>query len=252
MYIFIHLFIYFSHNYYKFDLMISFDEESHTYTNTETKEKYISVTTLLGKYKHKFDADKHSKRVAEREGVTQEMVLEMWKQENLKATTRGTKIHSLMENYINFGETAEDYSWLYKSYDKVMGDHVESYSKVLTETLVHSETYKVAGMSDLIYLHKDGFTVGDFKTNKKFQYSSSFNEYLTAPVDHLMSCEFNVYGLQLSMYAYLYEKMTGLKCKKLLVYYLRDDKWTPIHCNYLKLEVENILTNYTYERAHIL
>ena len=64
--------------------MIVFNEEKHTYTNSKTDEKYISVTTLLGKYKTPFDKDKHSLRVAEREGVPQEMVLEMWEKENRK------------------------------------------------------------------------------------------------------------------------------------------------------------------------
>ena len=35
----------------------------------DTKEKFISVTTLLGKYKPPFDSDKHATRVAKREGV---------------------------------------------------------------------------------------------------------------------------------------------------------------------------------------
>ena len=40
--------------------MIVFDEKSHTYTNSETNKKYISVTTLLGKYKKAFDSHAHS------------------------------------------------------------------------------------------------------------------------------------------------------------------------------------------------
>jgi hypothetical protein len=111
--------------------MIVFDEKSHTYTNSSSNEKYISVTTLLGKYKSPFDKDKHSLRVAEREGVTQEMVLEMWAKENKKATDRGTKIHKLMENYVSFGEKENDYDWLYKSYDSVISYSISKYKKIL-------------------------------------------------------------------------------------------------------------------------
>ena len=50
-------------------MKIKFDEAAHTYTHTETGEPFISVTTLLGKYKQPFDRDGHSKRVAEIEGV---------------------------------------------------------------------------------------------------------------------------------------------------------------------------------------
>ena len=85
-------------------MKIKFDEASHTYTHKDTDEKFISVTTLLGKYKQPFDRDGHSMRVAKREGVSQEMVLEMWEQEKHRACKRGTDIHKLLEDYINFGD----------------------------------------------------------------------------------------------------------------------------------------------------
>lgn len=221
--------------------MIVFDEESHTYTNSTTHERYISVTTLLGKYKTPFDKDKHSLRVAEREGVPQELVLEMWEKENKKATTRGTKIHKLMENYINFGEKADGYEWMFKSYDKILPYAVNKFKKVYSENLLHIDEYKVAGTADLIYDHGDSFTIGDFKTNKKFNFASDFNEYFNDPISHLPYCEFNNYALQMSMYAFMYEKMTGKRCKKIVVYFLKEDKWQPIHCNYLKTDIQNIL-----------
>lgn len=232
--------------------MIVFNEEKHTYTNSITNEQYISVTTLLGKYKTPFDKDKHSLRVAEREGVTQEMVLEMWDKENKKATTKGTKIHKLMENYVNFGETEDDYSWLYKSYDKAISYTVNKFKKIYSENLLHNEEYCIAGTADLIYDHGDFFTIGDFKTNKKFNYSSDFNEYFKDPISHLPYCEFNNYALQMSMYAYMYEKISQKKCKKIVVFYLREDKWQPIHCNYLKSDIQNILSHYKQNKLNIL
>jgi ATP-dependent exoDNAse (exonuclease V) beta subunit len=225
--------------------MIVFDEASHTYTNAETQEKYISVTTLLGKYKTPFDKDKHSLRVAEREGVSQELVLEMWEKENKKATTRGTHIHKLMENYVSFGEKEEDYNWLYKSYDKAVSYSVSKFKKILSENLLYDHDNKIAGTADLIYDHGDYFTIGDFKTNKRFNFTSDFNDHFKAPIDHLPYCEFNNYALQMSMYAYMYEKATGKKCKKIVVFYLNEDKWKPIHCNYLKTDIRNILTHYS-------
>ena len=232
--------------------MIIFDDKSHTYTNADTREKYISVTTLLGKYKTPFDKDKHSLRVAEREGVSQEMVLEMWEKENKRATDRGTKIHKLMENYVSFGEKSEDYDWLYKSYDKVISYSVDRFKKIYSENLLHNDEFKIAGTADLIYDHGDYFTIGDFKTNKKFKYSSDFNEHFKDPVDHLTYCEFNNYALQMSMYAYMYEITSGKKCKKIVVFYLKEDKWIPIHCNYLKSDIKNILSNYRQNKTEFL
>jgi hypothetical protein len=224
--------------------MIIFDEKSHTYTNSKTNEKYISVTTLLSEYKQPFDKDKHSLRVAEREGVSQELVLEMWDKENKKATTRGTKIHKLMENYVGFGEEESDYKWLYKSYDKVVSYSVDKFKKIHSENLLSNDEYKIAGTADLIYDHGDYFTIGDFKTNKKFNFTSTFNDFFKNPIEHLTYCEFNNYALQMSMYAYMHEKTSGKRCKKIIVFYLDEDKWRPIHCNYLKSDIQNILNHY--------
>jgi len=226
------------------NIPVKFDEKSHTYTH-KTLDKLISVTTLLGKYKKPFDSNYHAERVAKREGVSKEIVLETWEAEKNKACDKGTKIHKLLEDYISYGDVKNDYGWLYKSYDKSVEYYIDKYSKVLCEKLLYNEEYKVAGMADLIYEHsKDEFTLGDFKTNKKFRFSSPFGERLLAPVDHLHNCENNIYALQLSMYAFFYEQLTGKRCRKLVIFYLSGDRFKAYHCNYLKSDVEKLLENY--------
>lgn len=226
--------------------MITFNQEAHTYTHNETGENYISVTTLLGKYKPFFDKDRHSTRVAQREGISKEMVLEMWQKENKRATTKGTKIHKAMERYILESGTEEEYKSLYDSYDAAVEEEIGAYRNVFTEMLLHDDNFKVAGTADLIFRHNKDFTLGDFKTNKKFNFTSNFGDYFKAPVEHLTYCEFNNYALQLSLYAYIYEKVSGLKCKKLVIFYLENGKWKPIHCNYLKSDIVNILDHFSH------
>jgi ATP-dependent exoDNAse (exonuclease V) beta subunit len=222
---------------------IKFDEASHTYTHVDTDAPFISVTTLLGKYKQPFDRYGHSKRVAKREGVSQELVLEMWEEEKNRACTRGTDIHKILEDYISCGDVKDNYGWLCKSYDTAAERSIDSFKNVLCENLLYDEEHLVAGMADLIYEHKNEFTVGDFKTNKKFKFSSPYSERLKDPISHLHNCEFNVYGLQLSFYAYLYERMSGKRCRKCVVFYLQDDRFLSYHVNYMKAEVEAILAN---------
>ena len=225
-------------------MAINFDEATHTYTN-DSNQKYISVTTLLGKYKKPFDKHLHAQRVADREGVPKEMVLETWEIEKNKACDKGTKIHKILEDYITVGETQDDYGWLYKSYNKSAEWHIDKFKKVLCENLLYSDDHMVAGTADLIYEHSNGeFTIGDFKTNKKFRFSSPFGERLLGPVDHLHNCEFSNYSLQLSMYAYLYEQATGKKCRKLVIFYLSGDRFSAYHCNYLKSDIKNLLKHY--------
>lgn len=232
-------------------MKIKFDEASHTYTHKDTNEKFISVTTLLGKYKQPFDRDGHSKRVANREGISQELVLEMWEKEKVRACNRGTDIHKILEDYISFGDVRENYGWLCKSYDKAAERSIDSFKNVLCENLLYDEEFKIAGTADLIYEHKNEFTVGDFKTNKRFRFSSPFSERLKDPVSHLHNCEFNLYGLQLSLYAYLYERMTGKRCRKCVIYYLQDERFLAYHVNYMKAEVEAILASMQKSRAEV-
>ena len=67
---------------------------------------------------------------------------------------------------------------------------------------------------------------------------------MIGPVDHLHTCEFNTYALQLSMYAYMHEQMTGKKCRKCVIFYLQEDRFVPYHINYLKADIINILNDY--------
>jgi ATP-dependent exoDNAse (exonuclease V) beta subunit len=224
-------------------MSVRFDEESHTYTH-DTLGKFISVTTLLGKYKKPFDTHTHAQRVADREGVTKEMVIEMWEKEKNRACDKGSEIHKLLENYVMFGECADNYNWLYKAYNKVISYSIDTHKKVLCENLLYNEQYKIAGTADLIYDHGDSFTIADYKTNKKFRFSSSFDEYLLDPVSHLTNCEFNIYGLQMSLYAYLFEALTGKKCRKCVVFWLDGDTLRPYHISYMKQEILSILNHY--------
>jgi len=175
------------------------------------------------------------------------MILEMWEKEKNRACDRGTEIHKLLEDYITYGDQADDWGWLYKSYDKVRDWNVDKFDKVLCEQLVWSEDFKVSGLADLIYEHKDGtFTVGDFKTNKRYRFGSDFGEWMLEPLDHLSVCEHSTYTMQLSLYAYLYEQMTGKKCRKLVIYYLNKDKFIAYHGNYMKAEVKELLKHFFY------
>ena len=60
-------------------MKIKFDEESHTYTHKDTKERFISVTTLLGKYKQPFDSAYWSDKKAQERGILKEEILKEWK-----------------------------------------------------------------------------------------------------------------------------------------------------------------------------
>ena len=220
---------------------IKFDEKTHQYRNINTGELYTSATQLLSKFKKPFDKDFHAERVAKREGVTKEFVLEMWENEKEKSCIKGKNFHSLLENYVKFGETQDDYGWLYKSFEKQREHIVGSCKKIYTEKLLWNDEFKLAGTCDLLYDHDNSFTIIDYKTNKNISSFSKYGEYLLPPVDFLTNCEYNAYALQLSLYAYMFELISNKKVRNLHILYLQEDKFTPYTVPYMKMEIDLLL-----------
>lgn len=220
--------------------MVVFDKEKHTYTNPETKERYISVSQLLKLYKEPFKKDFLAEKVAKKEKVSKQEILDRWDKANKDACDKGTNIHSILENYIK-NDIVEDRE-LITELEKVFSKRF--YRKINSEFIVYSDEHKVAGMSDCIAevdeLH---FDVLDFKTNKKFNFENKYGEYLKPPLNNLQHCQYNEYGLQLSLYAYLYSKHTGKKLRKIEIFYY-DGKFKSIPIPYLYWDIVVLLKHY--------
>jgi len=225
--------------------MIIFDEKKHKYINSETGKELISVTTLIGKYKPAFDKIGAATRVAKREGLDVDFVLDLWDKEKNRACDYGTDIHKVMEDFLTEGKIDDQYQSLYDSYRK--WEHIfAKFPDLKCEEQLNNVDMNVAGTADLLYENKTHFYIGDFKTNKAFRFFSEYNEFFKAPLDHLGVCEFNTYALQLSIYAMLYEKMSGKKCSGLVVFYKNKatETWYPIRMNYMKKEIIALIEDY--------
>jgi hypothetical protein len=221
--------------------MIYFDEKKHSYTNVKTKEKYISATTLIGKFKKPFDVDKHSKRVADREGISQEEIKERWQQVNKEACDYGTSIHLVMENWLHSQPVNDEDKELYV---KPMEQIWEPDRKIIEpEKRLWNHEHKIAGTTDVFEDNEKYFNLYDFKTNKRFTFNNMYGEYMLGPLSHLPECQFSTYSLQLSLYAYMQSILTGQTVGELACfYYDRDLKtWTKHNTPYMKLEVTAML-----------
>lgn len=204
--------------------MLKFDPVSHSYLNPYTDENYISTTQLISKFKKPFDVEKVSKRVADKEGVTQEEIKERWKKINNDSKVYGQKIHSVLEDYNSAKIVADGYEDLISAYKKIRV--ITDDDTLLVEEKLHNHLYKLAGTADIIRLEdKGGFSVFDLKTNKKFNLYNPYSEYLLSPLQHLSSCEYTTYALQLSLYAFMYQSMTGRNVNQLgVIYYNKEEK----------------------------
>ena len=67
--------------------------------------------------------------------------------------------------------------------------------------------YVLANIKIPIVINENGlFDINDYKTNKVINFYSQYAKKLLPPMDHLDDCQYNIYALQLSIYAYFYEQ----------------------------------------------
>lgn len=225
--------------------MLKFDPSTHAYINPHTEEQYISTTQLISKFKKPFDVEAISKRVALKEGVTQDEIKERWKKINTDSKTYGSKIHSVIEDYNSAKIVTEGYDNLINAYKRL--NVITDDDTLLVEEKLYNHLYKLAGTADIIRLEeKGGFSIFDLKTNKKFNLFNQYSEYLLHPLTHLTACEYTTYALQLSLYAFMYQGMTGRNVNQLgVIYYNKDDnEFMYYPTPYLKADVAVMLEYY--------
>lgn len=225
--------------------MLKFDPISHSYINPFTEEIYISATQLISKFKKPFDVEKMSKKVADKEGVSQDEIKERWKKINSDSKVYGSKIHGVLEDYNSAGIVTSGYEDLIKSYENLNIIGLED--KLLVEEKLFNHTFKIAGTADIIRLEdRGGFSVFDLKTNRKFNLYNQYSEFLLHPLSHLTACEYTTYALQLSLYAFMYQGMTGRNVNQLgVIYYNKEEKnFLYYPTPYLKADVAVILEHY--------
>jgi hypothetical protein len=95
---------------------------------------------------------------------------------------------------------------------------------IYPEAVLFSKKHSLAGTSDIVEDCGDYFNIWDFKTNKKLNFISGYNQWLKKPVSHLSDCQYNVYALQLSIYAYMIQMQTKKKVGRLALFYLNPEK----------------------------
>lgn len=273
---------------------IAYNDELHRYWNVNDECKYISVTTLIGKYEQPFDRDfwsaykaleklipaedwKIEKKslldtkkvnleildvynISENEfNRTQQGILDEWDAKNRESCERGTKIHSELENCFykagknvslkKFGiggkfECRKDYTDL----DLEFG----VYPEYLVSRTSDDGVLRIAGQVDLIVKNGNNITIIDHKTNEKISTKSGFDTKTKSsakmlyPLNNFDDCNFNHYQLQLSTYAWMLQKINPDFVIKDLILNHYDHKGnnTLYHCDYVKSDVERMLTHY--------
>ena len=219
--------------------MINFDPKTHTYTNKDGKI-YESVSQIIGKYKKPFDVDFFSKMTAKKRGVSPEVIKEEWKQNTENACSFGKDIHAVVENYIKTGKITD--KEVIEQFQKVF----DYKNGIQSEIILWNDEFKIAGTSDIIVdLPNNMFDVLDVKTNKKFDFFNKYGETLLKPLEHLHNCKYTTYSVQLSLYAFMYSKISGRKPRQLAILYWNKSTFEKYNTPYMFWDVNVLLKHYS-------
>ena len=181
------------------------EHDGKRYYVSPTGERLPSVTTFLSHFK-KDSIYKWRKRVGEEEA----------NKISGRASRRGTKFHSLMESYLS-NQNPEEY--LTEDLMPDMRQAFEDMQKTLDridnihyiETMLFSETVGLAGQVDCIAEFDGVPSIIDFKTSSKLKKEEWIEDYF----------------LQTTAYSLMYEDMTGIKAKQIVILISVDNEVVP-------------------------
>jgi hypothetical protein len=237
----------------------------HKYHHRTTGKIYKSVTTTLTSIEPHFDAEAVSAAIVNQLdtvkqeryiGLNQQQILDYWQMLNDEANIYGTKVHDIVERYLlankwYFPKDDEDGQFEKKVIDGFEALKIDEGVAMWPERIMFAEQYELAGMSDLVIDIDDTFfDVWDWKTNREFNFFNPFgNETLFKPFDHLQACQWSIYTLQLSVYAYMYElEFPKRKCRQICIGYWDKVTMTfqKIQIMYLKHEAKKLIEMHHY------
>jgi hypothetical protein len=203
---------------------------------------YTSMTTLIDRYKNKFDTEYWSKYKAieryigidafknikykygesflshieskfdsnDNKVVNQiiQEIKEEWKQTNKESLEKGTKFHNEKEDSTKKEKNYAETKHLLPT--GTIENCVNLYDLpdgIYTELLVWNNNFLIAGKIDKVTLKTIGdlryVDVDDYKTNKKLDFNSYKSQKMFFPINHIEDCNFNHYQLQLSGYMFM-------------------------------------------------
>jgi hypothetical protein len=189
----------------------------------------------------------------------QQEILDEWSETNRIACERGTKIHAQLENsFYNVGSniTLKKFGIGGKFKCEKNYNELDMEYGLYPEYLIYYDNPKlnlhIAGQIDLIVKSGNDIYIIDHKTNAKIDLKGFYNSALRTtdkmkfPLTNLDECNYNHYQLQLSMYAWMLQKINpNFVIKDLILnHYDHSGKNTLYHCTYLKEDVERLLKHF--------
>ena len=251
----------------------------HNFTNPFDKEfwsAYKALEKLLSKEawaiekKSLLSSKKFDKVLLELHGISendfnkeQQAILDEWDSENRRSCERGTKIHADLENSFYKKKKDIDISkfeiggkFTCEKNRTSLDLEYGIYPEYLIHRVSEDGKLRLAGQIDLLVKKGNKLIIGDFKTNKKIETKSFFNQKTKSsvkmkyPLNNLDDTNYWHYCLQLSTYAWMLQKLNPeFEIEDLvMIHFDHSDKMTVYHLPYMKDEVIKMLSFYKKEK----
>jgi len=189
----------FIHKGLEIPVLETFYKEGHRYYVTPTGNSYPSVSTVMGSLS-KDSIEQWRKRVGEEEAD---------KISNY-ATTFGTNIHKIIEDYIdnkegyiNFARPQE--KWVFNAAEPIIDECIDNV--FCQEACLYSDVLQLAGRTDCIAEFNGIPSVIDFKTARKMKKE-----------EHIES-----YFLQATCYSLMFEEITSIRVPQIVILMMTYD-----------------------------
>lgn len=199
------------------DSKFVFDEISHTYSYLDDPvQTFTSVTGFIDLFKNHFDSKYWSARKAIELGVTQQEILNLWKETSDTALFLGTTVHKWIEDFYNGLNpklpTETRVLERVQSFIELHNERLYKLTPIAQEFRLFSRKWGLAGTTDAIFKLNGKYYIGDWKTNSHFT-TDSDKKYkkLKYPFDHLWENSLNIYSIQLSLYRLILREEAGFE-----------------------------------------
>lgn len=180
--------------------------------------KFVSITSVTSHHNRHIFED-WRRRVGEEEA----------NKVNRQATSRGTDLHSLVENYLLNIPELPDKSLISKHLFKIIRPELNNINNIYAlESSLYSKILGIAGTVDCIAEYKGELSIIDFKTSKKAK-----------PVEWIEH-----YFVQAAAYACMFYELTQIPVKKLVILMACEDGECVVYEEYDKAKYIKLLKNY--------
>lgn len=190
--------------------------------------------------------------------ATCQKYVDEWAAKNKEACEVGTRIHAAQETgfYTKSEKMIEKFK-LGGSMPVAKNCHEFKY-----DTAIHPEMLlsyqsedgilRIAGQSDLVIKNGNKIRILDYKTNAKLDKKSYFDpkkkkyQMMKYPINNIMDCNLQHYTLQLSIYAWIIQKLhPEYEIEELrIIHFTHDGDVNEYVLDYLKSDVERLLKHY--------